>query len=230
MILFLKDEPRSCGYEEHHRAWSLPSGPGRGGLSNREHRLGMQMTRQARVAQQTSALTVSRFILTHFLCERRHQASQQHGASALAPRPKPFHTEDHRSFRPYPGIGPGGSQSEAVWTNASEKLPLPRKQYQPLRSKEHAKWLVVELELTSANEKFKPPNEHRSPSLTRPLRPGCSLDGGPPTPSPRGSCLHAGRAARPRPRHPDAQPLEPRGPRRPFLGYFLSRHQIRHSI
>lgn len=108
VILFLKDEPRSCGYEEHHRAWSLPSGPGRGGLSNREHRLGMQMTRQARVAQQTSSLTVSRFILTHFLCERRHQASQQHGASALPPRPKPFHTEDHRSFRPYPGIGPGG--------------------------------------------------------------------------------------------------------------------------
>lgn len=129
-----------------------------------------------------------------------------------------------------PGLVLGGSQSEAVWTNASEKLPLPRKQYQPLRSKEHAKWLVVELELTSANEKFKPPNEHRAPSLTRPLRPGCSLDGGPPTPSPRGSCLHAGRAARPRPRHPDAQPLEPRGPRRPFLGYFLSRHQIRHSI
>lgn len=129
-----------------------------------------------------------------------------------------------------PGLVLGGSQSEAVWTNASEKLPLPRKQYQPLRSKEHAKWLVVELELTSANEKFKPPNEHRSPSLTRPLRPGCSLDGGPPTPSPCGSCLHAGRAARPRPRHPDAQPLEPRGPRRPFLGYFLSRHQIRHSI
>lgn len=108
-----------------------------------------------------------------------------------------------------------GSQSEPVWTHASEKLPLPGKQYQPLRSKECTKWLVVEPELKNANEKIKPPNEHRSPSSTSPFRPGCGLDRGPLTPSPH---------------HPVAQPLEPRAPLRPFLGYFLRRHQIRHSI
>lgn len=85
-----------------------------------------------------------------------------------------------------------GSRSEPVWTKASEKLPLPRKQDQPLRSKECAKWLVVELELQSENEKRSSHPMSTGPTVTSPVRPGCSLDGGPLPTSPRGSCPHAG--------------------------------------
>ena len=158
--------------------------------------------------------------------------SQNH-LFTLTPIPSLSTQKITEALRHSPGLVLG-SQSEPVWTSVSEKLSLPGKkitpQYQSLRGKERAEWLVVEPELKSANE-IKPPNEHSPQSPTSLFRPGWSGDGDPSCPVSLWE-LHGCWPCCPSEATPPEHPVPQSQSHllRPRLGGLLRRHQIRHSI